>query len=177
MKNSCAKKLLEESDKYENTPLHVAAKKGYINAVRVSYLPYYSPIDSSIPPTDPLPSHPSTPIHPFVVYSSFGKIQLCMCIPSMYSLIGLPVCSLFRHSPPILFIHHTLPPHPVCSSIVCVSIGPSVSLSVHMSSRLPFRPIHLVKSAPPNLIPHCLIPFQRVPSRPIPFSHPSISVL
>jgi 7,8-dihydro-6-hydroxymethylpterin-pyrophosphokinase len=30
-----AKKLLEESDKYENTPLHVAAKKGFINVVKV----------------------------------------------------------------------------------------------------------------------------------------------
>ncbi len=32
-----AKRLLEESDRYENTPLHVAAKKGFINVVRVSY--------------------------------------------------------------------------------------------------------------------------------------------
>jgi hypothetical protein len=32
-----AKRLLEESNKYENTPLHIAAKKGFINVVRVSH--------------------------------------------------------------------------------------------------------------------------------------------
>ena len=32
-----AKKLLEESDRYSNTPLHIAARKGFINIVNVCY--------------------------------------------------------------------------------------------------------------------------------------------
>ena len=32
-----AKKLLKKSDKYSNTPLHIAAKKGFINVVEVCY--------------------------------------------------------------------------------------------------------------------------------------------
>ena len=35
LENNKAKKLLKESDRYDNTPLHVAAKKGFINVVRV----------------------------------------------------------------------------------------------------------------------------------------------
>lgn len=30
------KALIEEYDKYENTPLHVAAKKGYVRIIQVS---------------------------------------------------------------------------------------------------------------------------------------------
>lgn len=30
------KALVEEYDKYENTPLHVAAKKGYVRIIQVS---------------------------------------------------------------------------------------------------------------------------------------------
>lgn len=32
------KALVEEYDKYENTPLHVAAKKGYVRIVQVSFI-------------------------------------------------------------------------------------------------------------------------------------------
>ena len=37
LENNKAKKLLKESDRYDNTPLHVAAKKGFINVVRVRH--------------------------------------------------------------------------------------------------------------------------------------------
>ena len=37
LENNKAKKLLKESDRYDNTPLHVAAKKGFINVVRVHH--------------------------------------------------------------------------------------------------------------------------------------------
>ena len=36
LKSGKGKSLLEEYDKYENTPLHVAAKKGYVRIVQVS---------------------------------------------------------------------------------------------------------------------------------------------
>lgn len=36
LKDRKGKTLVEEYDKYENTPLHVAAKKGYVRIVQVS---------------------------------------------------------------------------------------------------------------------------------------------
>ena len=36
LKSGKGKSLVEEYDKYENTPLHVAAKKGYVRIVQVS---------------------------------------------------------------------------------------------------------------------------------------------
>ena len=36
LKSGKGKRLVEEYDKYENTPLHVAAKKGYVRIVQVS---------------------------------------------------------------------------------------------------------------------------------------------
>jgi len=36
LKDRKGKTLVEEYDKYENTPLHVAAKKGYVKIVQVS---------------------------------------------------------------------------------------------------------------------------------------------
>ena len=37
LKDRKGKTLAEEYDKYENTPLHVASKKGYVRIVQVSW--------------------------------------------------------------------------------------------------------------------------------------------
>ena len=39
LKDRKGKTLVEEYDKYENTPLHVAAKKGYVRIVQVRFFP------------------------------------------------------------------------------------------------------------------------------------------
>ena len=38
LKNPRSKALIEEGNKYENTPLHAAAQKGYVKIVQVSLL-------------------------------------------------------------------------------------------------------------------------------------------
>ena len=55
LKSGKGKSLVEEYDKYENTPLHVAAKKGYVKIVQVSS---YSRVSVKAATG---PKHPGTP--------------------------------------------------------------------------------------------------------------------
>ena len=76
LKSGKGKRLVEEYDRYENTPLHVAAKKGYVRIVQVSSNSRVSLKAGTgpehPPPPSPLPDGPD-PSGNTLNYQKLGK--------------------------------------------------------------------------------------------------------